>query len=427
MSSSIERIRLPVELLRHGLYVAECDRPWDEIPLMFQGFTISTDEEVDILRRHCRSVYVDIRRSREDAVETLPDAIPAAVDSAESSGRSDPGKDIGNTRRPSPERFRAHVEAAGEARGEAHEFITRAFQDARLGHGLDTGAAREVIPGLVDQMTGNATAALWLTSLRGRDTYTEVHSINVCVLSLAFAMNLGLEDRAKLERIALGALLHDVGKMKIPAGILNKPGPLTAEEWEVVKTHPEKGHEIVAESADVPQEALEIILLHHERRGGQGYPMGLRGGQLPQHVQIVALANAYDSLTSARPYRPPEQPDKVLQDFYNEAEDLFGRDPVERFIRCVGIYPVGSLVELDNGAVGVVVGSPPDDRLRPTVLLVRTPDGELYDKRVLLNLAADAEGGTAAPARAVRRVLDPAEEEIDVAGIVAFEFGFDLS
>lgn len=427
MPSTIERIRLPVELLRHGLYVAECDRPWDEIPLMFQGFTITTDEELDVLRRHCRFVFVDVRRSRDEALDSLSKTDPAEVAGGSSPGRSDPGQDIGSGRRPSPERFRANVEAAGEVRAEAHEFIARAFRDARLGQGLDTGAAREVIPALVEQITDNATAALWLTSLRGRDSYTEVHSINVCVLSLAFAMNLGVEDRAKLERIALGALLHDVGKVKIPAEILNKSGPLTAEEWEVVKTHPEKGHKIVAESADVPQEALEIILLHHERRGGQGYPMGLRGGQLPQHVQVVALANAYDSLTSARPYRPAEQPDKVLQDFYNDAEDLFGRDPVERFIRCVGIYPVGSLVELDNGAVGVVVGSPPDDRLRPTVLLVRTPDGELYDKRVLLNLAADAEDGAAAPARAVRRVLDPVEEEIDVAGIVAFEFGFDLS
>lgn len=427
MTSTLERIKLPVGILRHGLYVAECDRPWDEIPLMFQGFTITTDEELDVLRRHCSFVYVDVRRSHEEALESLTTTQPDGAGSGEMQGRSDPGKDIGETRHPSPERFRAHVEAAGEARAGAHEFIAQAFQDARLGHGLDTGAAREVIPGLVDQMTGNATAALWLTSLRGRDSYTEVHSINVCVLSLAFAMNLGVEDRAKLERIALGALLHDVGKIRIPPNILNKPGPLTAEEWELVKTHPEQGHQIVADSADMPQEALEIILLHHERRGGQGYPMGLSGGQLPQHVQIVALANAYDSLTSARPYRSPEQPDKVLQDFYNDADDLFGRDPVERFIRCVGIYPVGSLVELDNGAVGVVVGSPPDDRLRPTVLLVRTPDGELYEKRVLLNLSADADGGTAAPARAVRRVLDPVEEEIDVAAIVAFEFGFDLS
>lgn len=425
MPPALDRIKVGVDALRHGMYVAECDRPWSEIPLMFQGFTVTEDEELEVLRSHCRFVYVDIARSTDEAAKQL-ETRPAGVEAASQPHRLDTGLEKAR-RQPSYKRFQARVDAVAPARADALTCIARALEDARLGRGLDVGQARQVIPPLVDQVVNNATAALWLTSLRSHDNYTETHSINVCVLSLAFAMHLGIEDKSTLERLAQGALLHDVGKARIPSRILNKPGPLTAEEWEIVKRHPEEGHRMVADSGDVSDEALEIILLHHERRGGQGYPMGLGGGQVPRHVQIVALANAYDSLTSERPYRAAEQPDQVLQDFYNDAENLFGQDPVERFIRCVGIYPVGSLVELDNDSVGIVVDSPPEDRLRPNVLLVRTPDGEPYEKRVLLNLSVDAERGAAAPARSVRRVLDPAKEEIDVAAIVAFEFGFDLS
>jgi hypothetical protein len=139
------------------------------------------------------------------------------------------------------------------------------------------------------------------------------------------------------------------------------------------------------------------------------------------------LANAYDSLTSERPYRAAMAADKALQQLYNGAGGTFGDRLVQEFIRCVGIYPAGSLVELDNGAAGVVLGSRPDARIQPTVLLVRTPDGEYYRKRVVLNLAAEAGSEGPAPARHIRRALNPSEEDIDVAGIVAIEFGLDAA
>ncbi len=187
---------------------------------------------------------------------------------------------------------------------------------------------------------------------------------------------------------------------------------------------------MLAESGDFPRPVLNIAAMHHERRDGQGYPSGLRQDDLPDYVLVTALINRYQSLTSLRPYREGIEPDRVLRSFYANADSLYGSRPVEAFIRCVGIYPVGSVVELDNGALAVVVSSRPNTRLRPCVQLVRTPDGERYDQVALLNLAAEAEKWekrhAAGLVRHVRRVRSPAETGIDPGAVIAESFGLTL-
>jgi len=177
-------------------------------------------------------------------------------------------------------------------------------------------------------------------------------------------------------------------------------------------------------AARVSAEVLALIRNHHERIGGRGYPRGLRGRDIPIDSRIIALTNAYDAHTRARTYRSDRPPDEVLQAFYNEADHLFGPKLTQASIRCVGIFPVASLVELDNAALGIVVGSEPDARLAPTVQLMRKPDGAYYDKRVLLSLASDRAGGGSG--RFVRRTVNPAHYDIAMARIVAIDFGVIL-
>lgn len=430
MSSSPSLVRVVVSQLCKGLYVAELDRPWTEVPLMFQGFEIRDDEELDILRGHCAHVYVDAARSRQDAMRALePEAEAAAADEPRQRRagreRTDIADVLGRDRQPDTEAFRELVAEASTGRGAALDFLDDAMSRVQAGGGLDAAGARDVVGELASIVSRNTAASLWLTNLRERDEYTTRHSVNVCVLMLTFGVHLGLE-RTELERFAMGALLSDVGMTKTPSEILNKRGSLTAEEWAVMKRHPEDGLEIVKAAGHVPRETREIIQLHHERLDGSGYPFGLQGGQVPLHARLAGLLDTYDAMTSPRVYQDAMPPDRVLQYLYNEAEGTFGATPVQQFIRCVGVYPVGSLVELDNAAAGVVIGSPPDARVKPTVLLVRTPDGDFYDKRVVLNLAAEAEAGGPS-ARAVRRVLDPVAEGIDVPEVVAIEFGLDAA
>lgn len=420
-------MRVPVGLLCKGLYVSQPDRPWTEIPLMFQGLYIRTDEEIEILRSHCSVVYVDTDRSSGSAIEQVRrDTAPAAT--AEPSAPADrPGgaRDVfGESRHPDGRQFRALLHRTYERRQRVRDFVDHVLGDAKQGRGLDLGAADELIDGLVDVIGDNASAALWLANMKSRDRYTTFHSVNVCLLSLAFAVHLGYES-GDLQRIGLGALLHDIGKVRTPPAILDKAGPLTDAEFDIVKLHPQDGHDIAVEAGGFPGQALEIILLHHERLDGTGYPHGLPGTRIPLHVRIVGLVDAYEAMTSPRSFRDAIPADKALQTLYNEADDRFGARVVQEFIRCVGVYPVGSLVELDNGALAVVLASRPDARVHPTVLLVRTPDGDLYEKRLLVNLAADDQS-PAAP-RSIRRVVNPLIEDIDVAGIIAVEFGLDMT
>lgn len=411
--------RVPVSALCPGLYVAELDRPWTDLPLMFQGFEIRTDDELAILRQYCDHVYVEEARSRASAYAALEES------SAEDADAPDIGASLGSGRYPDSSRFAERVSDAAANRSEATAFFQRALDDIRLGRSVNTREARAVVGDIASQVSGNASATMWLTNLGSKHEQLSAHAVNVCVLALAFGMHLGLE-RDRLERIGLGALLHDVGKVNLPAELLTRAGPLSAEEWEAVRRHPTDGYEAARSAGDLPGEVLDIVRMHHERIDGTGYPGGLAGKAVPAHVRIVAIANAYDALTSDRPYRNARPADEVLQQFYNEAADTYGARLVQEFIRCVGIFPVGSLVELDNGALGVVVGSSPETRLRPAVLLVRTPQGEYYDKRLLMNLAAEAGADDRAPARRIRKVVDPSQYDIDIAAIVAFEFGVVL-
>jgi len=429
---------IPVEALHLGLYVSDLDRPWVETPFLFQGFELQAEEDLATLREQCRHVYVDVQRSRSDAVAAMrqmlarnsEQAVPArprAENDAEPSARGQrrkPAKPnaFGDARYPDAERFVPLIEKADESRREARRLVDSAMSDSRLGRMVDVQGAREYIEDLVHMVSEDASAALWLTNLKDRDEYTSIHCVNVCVFALTLGRHMGLDTEA-LKRLGVGALLHDVGKTMTPDEVLNKPGPLTADEFEIVKRHPEDGYRIIRDSGSISREALEVIRYHHERISGQGYPAGLQGDELPLHVLIAGLVDSYDAMTSDRTYQRGSPPDRVLQGMYNKAPDMFGLDLVQEFIRCVGIFPVGSLVELDNGALGVVVASRPEARLQPTIVLVRGPAGESYDERTLLNLAARASRGERAAANRIRRAVEPGSAGVDVKRIVAEEFG----
>jgi putative nucleotidyltransferase with HDIG domain len=436
VSEHANKLKLPVDCLRPGLYVDALDRPWVETPFLFQGFTIRDEAEIRTLREYCRVVYVDAERSDRGPLAWARSSVSAAArgggdgapaESVEPGDSSRPRRGpaherpFGNDRAPSDEHFRELVSAADEGRRQARRVVDDVMRDMRLGRSVDSRRTRKAVHDLVGRVSEDASAALWLTNLKNRDEYTSVHSVNVCVLALAFGLHLGF-DRDALLRLGMGALLHDVGKTRTPPQILAKEGPLTRGEFAVVKRHAEDGYRLMQEAGGVPEEALQIIRCHHERVDGSGYPLGLAGDDIPVHVRIVGLADAYDAMTSDRSYQRALPADEALHRLYRGAGASFGTELVQEFIRCVGIFPVGSVVELDNGAVGVVVATRADARLQPTLLLVQSPDGERYRKRLLLNLAAEAPGEKDSPRR-IARALHPSQAGVDVAAIVASEFG----
>ncbi len=367
-------IRIPVENLRVGMYVAELDRAWTDTPFMFQGFTVDGPETLAELRRLCRHVYVDQTLTATTVSEQL----------------------VGDTVTATPvqtrqRRLRRHVRDGLTRRDAAHDYLGRVMTDIRLGRSVDAEEAREQVTGLVSLVTRDASAALWLTQLKSRDEYTSLHCLNVCVLSIAFCRELGY-GQEDLKTIGLGALLHDIGKARTPLEILNKPGKLSRDEFAIMQRHPEDGYRMMRAGGKVPAEALDIIRHHHERISGHGYPQGRLGGELAQPVLAVAIADVYDAMTSDRVYRPGMASDLALRLMYREAEQTFGVELMEAFIRCVGIYPVGSLVELRNGAVALVVSVEPDRRLMPDVLLLRDAEGQDLAEPERVDLADRTDG-----------------------------------
>lgn len=438
MSADDHTVEVPVEALRLGLYVVALDRPWVETPFLFQGFAISCDGDLTTLRAYCRRVVIDVDRSdsaataelRRDLARDSADPgelarrrrAPARRPTRRTASADDSAQAFGRDRFPDPGRFSGMVRVAHTARTRMRAVVDAVIADIRFGRMVDGAAARDAVEEMVEAVTANASAALWLTNLKDRDEYTSVHCVNVCVLALAFGRHLGL-DRDALLRLGAGALLHDVGKTRTPKHILDKAGPLTVEEFEVMKRHPEDGYQIIREGGQLSREALEVIRLHHERLHGGGYPFGLGGDQIPRHVLITAISDTYDAMTSDRVYRLGMSPDRVLQSLYTEAGASFGTELVQEFIRCIGIFPVGSVVQLDSGAIGLVVASHADARLQPTILLLRTPDGEQQRKRVLVNLASAPAGTDAAWGRRIARSLEPASIDVDVGSVISAEFG----
>ncbi len=377
--------------LRIGMYVASLDRPWLETPFLFQGFFINTEEELQQVRDTCRFVFVDVERSTVPVpVAAVPKQPPPVQDLAE---------------------FRSALGRAARVRERSRDYLRNVFDDVRLGHSVDTDEARDVVSGLVRSITTDANAAIWLTQLKNKDEYTSLHCLNVCVLTLAFCRHLGYGEE-DLQIIGLGALLHDIGKTKTPLEILNKPDRLTPDEFKVMQRHPEDGYLIIKEAGRVPEQSLHIIRHHHERVSGDGYPAGLSGQELDKPLLAASIADVYDAISSDRVYHRALPTDVALRVMYEDAEHSFGKHLMEEFIRCVGIYPVGSLVELGSGALGVVVDAGTDTRLLPKIMLVRDYDGTVRRTAALVDLASRSRGGSAAD-WTIRRVVSPSDVGLD--------------
>ena len=272
---------------------------------------------------------------------------------------------------------------------------------------------------MADSISRSPNAMLWLTHMKKRDEYTSIHCMNVCILALTFGRTLGLE-RKQLDMLGLGALLHDIGKMSIPMEILNKPGRLTDEEFEMIKSHSMNGYNLLRQKNDMPGEVLDIVRSHHERINGRGYPDGLTADFIGLLVQITSIVDVYDAITSDRCYHDGIAPHDALKNMFDWAGENFDADLVENFIKCLGIYPIGSMVELNTGHIGIVVSASEKARLRPIILVVINKNGKRYDVPRLLNLA-HPQWKNKENLLEVKRIVSSHETELDMHQLVANE------
>ncbi len=261
-----------------------------------------------------------------------------------------------------------------QTRAEALRFIHRASAGFLRERNIEIGGLKAVIGKIVEDAVDNRHVLSHLSSLRIHHGYTFSHSLNVCLLSVLIGAKLCL-PAGQLAELAAGALLHDLGKTLVPPEILDKPGPLSAAEWQTIRRHGEEAFHILRRQWALPISAAHIARQHHEYYDGTGYPRGLAGEQIHLFARIVAVADNFDAVTADRPYRcacPPHEAYEIL--LWSRGGKL---DPgiVDTFLDTVVVLPAGSAVALDSGEVGVVVGAPPRLATRPTVKIVGNGDG----------------------------------------------------
>jgi putative nucleotidyltransferase with HDIG domain len=386
------KVQIDVGQLEIGMYVCELDRPWRETPLPPEGFHIRSDADIRALRRYCRTVSV-LRREFDPGARVDPPRDRRLPVTRQQALALD-GELFKLNNHPSARSvyadqatFEQELAPARDAYRAARLTVNAILEDARLGRSPDVPGARRAVGAMVASVLRNPDALGCFAQLRRKDEYTAQHSLRVCVLALIFGRQLGL-PLEQLGQLGIGALLHDVGKVRIPQEILNKPGELTAAELEIVKDHVRWGVEILEPSGQVPAAALEVVRGHHERYDGSGYAAGLKGEAIDSFAMIGAIVDHYDAITSDRAYRAAVSAHAALKSLYEARDRLFERTLVERFIQCLGIYPIGSVVELNTGELGVVAALDRGQRLKPQVVLVRHADGSAFSDAPMVRLAA---------------------------------------
>lgn len=415
----MERKQLSVDQLALGMYVAELDRPWLGSPFLFQGFPITTGKELEKLRNYCEFVYIDLEQSQNTNLR--PELKPL---SKEQQSRFETEKvNISHELDESDEqeikyhnkiKFSQALPQAAKIYGHTRKYVNKMFDDIRLGKSINTKAARELTDRMVENIINNDNAMVLLTQLKHRDEYTTLHSINVCIIAILFGRHMGLSEK-QMRTLGLGALLHDIGKMHVPLKILNKPGKLTNFERKIMNSHPQMGYDLLAEAKEFPAAALDVILYHHERMDGSGYPKGLMEEGITPYVQIVALVDVYDAITSDRAYHNRMSPHEALNKMYEWASKMFSRELLEKFISCLGIYPIGSIVELEDGDVGVVITVNHHRKLLPTLNLILDRDKRYLDRPKMLDLEYHERNGNSIK---INKILKSNSYGIDVRKIL---------
>ena len=353
------------------MYVSGLDRPWLETPFYLQGFMVRNTSEVQKLALYCDYVYVDYNKS----IANFEVAVAHKIGHDRKLGVAETpfDKELA-TRRITKYSEQIAVTSEIKIANRAYQNIREEFDGmaSRINEGKSLNIANlsEVVNPLVDSIIRNPGASIWLAKLKSQDSYTYRHCLAVAIWCAVIGRQIGLPKK-ELALLSTGGMLLDIGKLKIPGQILNKKDQLTEREFSLIKKHVDLSLKMTKDSAqNLPDSVIDMIAYHHERYNGKGYPSGLQGTNIPLYARIAAIADSYDAITSKRVYAEPIAHATALKKMYEWRGYDFQPELIEAFIQTVGVYPVGSLVELSSAEVGIVVKENPGKRLRPHVLVV---------------------------------------------------------
>lgn len=350
------RKRINVEQLTLGMYVQEFCGSWMEHPFWRGKFLLNDPKDLASIRASdIKQVWIDSSKGL-DTTLIANDVAPVefSLDVNEQSTLTSHVVESASIRK--IVRVSAAQEMARAVKICAHskQAMVSMFEEARMGKSVDVGGARQLVDEISDSVARNPGALISLARLKTVDSYTYMHSVAVCAMMVALAKQLGMSDH-DVRLAGLAGLMHDLGKALMPMEVLNKPGKLTDVEFKIIKSHPAEGHKLLLTGEQVEEVVLDVCLHHHEKMDGSGYPHGLTGDAITIFAKMGAVCDVYDAITSNRPYKVGWDPAESLQKMAKWSAGHFDPLVFQAFVKTMGIYPVGSLVRLTSGRIGVVI------------------------------------------------------------------------
>ena len=343
--------RIRVEQVVLGMYIQEFCGSWMEHPFWRTNFLITDPKDIQsILGSSIKEVWIDAGKG----LDVPADATAVLEVESEVRVEAELKQASLGTRQTTSVPLNAEIERAARICIQSKQAVFSMFQEARMGKTVDAEGAQQLVDEISDSLARNASALISLARLKTADDYTYMHSVAVCAMMIALARQLGL-DEAQTRSAGLAGLLHDLGKAVMPMEVLNKPGKLTAAEFGIMKSHPEEGHSLLQQVGKLDPVALDVCLHHHEKTDGSGYPKGLKDDEISLFAKMGAVCDVYDAITSNRPYKSGWDPAESLRKMAEWADGHFDPTVFRAFVKSVGIYPIGSLVRLASGRIGVVV------------------------------------------------------------------------
>ena len=346
--------RISVRQLRLGMFLESLCGSWMEHPFWRSRFKLEDPADLArILQSPIQEVWIDTAKGL-DVAQGGPSFTREQVDTVIDAQLSEISQLAELECELRPVAFEEEVKRAARICHQSRQAITAMFREVRMGREINQDEARYVVAEVSDSIIRNPSAMVSIVRLKTSDDYTYMHSVAVCALMIVLARQLDLPPQ-QVRQAGYAGLLHDIGKMAIPAPILNKPGRLTDREFAEVREHPARGLELLLAGGVDDPVVLDVCLHHHEKVDGTGYPHGLRGEDISLFAKMGAVCDVYDAITSDRPYKRGWDPAEAVHKMAEWSAGHFDKTVFQAFVKSIGIYPVGSLVRLTTGRLGVVV------------------------------------------------------------------------